>query len=411
MAFVQYATNILTFLVCVLGTEAELPDHALIPAIRPNFTQLAEQVGLPCEEVQVTTEDGYILDMFHIPGNKSHPVLLQSGNFGSSDDYMIRGNTSLPYVLWEAGYDVWVGNVRGCRYGRRHVSFDPDLDDEFWDFSFHEFAVYDTSAMIDYILNRTEAKTLSSIGWSYGTAVNYILGAEKPEYNDLIDCIISLAPIAYLHHSIPFEALIPVAPLGFDAVILTDKNEIMGENSTEIALLRDSCSTPIVAHETCLKAMDVTFGFNPEQIEVEFAPKIFQHYPSSTSRKNLMHEFQTLTTKRFAQYDYGPEENKIIYGSEEPKEYDLSKNKINIFLISGKNDQASKLGDVALLKPKLPNVVEHIILKPEKFCHLDFVCGKDTHKNLYKPIILPILKKYNNNIKQKAKKPKSKKLI
>ncbi len=40
-------------------------------------------------------------------------------------------------MLADAGYDVWLGAVRGNTYGRKHISLDPDVDaKQFWDFSY-----------------------------------------------------------------------------------------------------------------------------------------------------------------------------------------------------------------------------------------------------------------------------------
>ena len=62
---------------------------------------------------------------------------------------------SLGFVLADLGYDVWLGNNRGNAYSREHVNYNVD-DKEFWDFSFHEMAIYDLPANVDYIRNITQ---------------------------------------------------------------------------------------------------------------------------------------------------------------------------------------------------------------------------------------------------------------
>ncbi len=46
-------------------------------------------------------------------------------------------------MLANIGYDVWLGNNRGNKYSRSHISLNPDKDKNFWDFSFHEMGKYD----------------------------------------------------------------------------------------------------------------------------------------------------------------------------------------------------------------------------------------------------------------------------
>lgn len=64
------------------------------------------------------------------------------------------------------GYDVWLGNVRGNRFSRKHTSLDPDRDDTFWDWGWDEHAAFDIPSMVDKALSVSGADTLQYIGYS-----------------------------------------------------------------------------------------------------------------------------------------------------------------------------------------------------------------------------------------------------
>lgn len=54
-------------------------------------------------------------------------------------------------------YDVWMGNSRGNTYSRHHVSLSNN-DKKYWDFSFHEMAMHDIPAEIDFIYSHRKSE-------------------------------------------------------------------------------------------------------------------------------------------------------------------------------------------------------------------------------------------------------------
>ena len=58
--------------------------------------------------------------------------------------------------------------------------------------------VYDLPAEIDYILNRTDEKSVYYVGMSMGTTMFFVFASERPEYNDKIRLKIAEAPVVFM---------------------------------------------------------------------------------------------------------------------------------------------------------------------------------------------------------------------
>lgn len=183
-----------------------------------NITQLIDKYKYTVQELHVETEDGYILTMIRIKG-RGPPVLLMHGLLMSADDWVTAGpNDGLAYLLSSAGYDVWMGNARGNKHSRQHVSMSPETE-EFWNFSWDEIGRYDLPAMIDFVLNTTSKEKLAYIGHSQGTTAFFVMCSEKPEYNEKITTMIALAPLAWASHmKSPFVRM--AAPFNYYEIAL-----------------------------------------------------------------------------------------------------------------------------------------------------------------------------------------------
>ena len=69
---------------------------------------------------------------------------------------------------------MWIGNQRGNKYSRLHITKNPDniIDDlkagkkTFWDFSFAEIGKYDYPAMLSYITEQSGFEKVTVIAHS-----------------------------------------------------------------------------------------------------------------------------------------------------------------------------------------------------------------------------------------------------
>lgn len=369
-------------------TLKNIPEDGLF-----DFTRLARKYGHPATVHHVTTNDGYSLTLFNMPGDKNRPVLMQHGVFDSADGWILRGNRSLAVILADEGYDVWLSNHRGSKYSRVHKTLDPNTDAKFWDFSVHELGFYDLAANIDYVLNATGQSKVTLIGFSEGTTMSFVLGATRPEYNDKVKISISLAPIAYLHNTIgPLRFLILFGTF-LNEIIPKFINEIGGFHSVSKAMMNWICTQWASGYDLCFGGLvSPLIGPNTESIDVDFFYNIVAHVPAGTSKKNLIHFSQIGLCECLAAYDYGKEKNIQVYGTPAPPLYELEKVTMRAVMISGRNDRVSTIPDVQILCDKLPNVQEWKILEDPMYNHLDHMWAKDAFKVVY-PFVLETLAK------------------
>ncbi|XP_015112843.1 lipase member K isoform X2 [Diachasma alloeum] len=301
-----------------------------------NFTELVERHGYTAESHVVTTDDGYNIRIDRISGSPSSPeapgkpiVYLLHGIGVASEAWVLWDpNNSLAFLLADAGYDVWLANMRGTTNGRSHRTLNPDEDNEFWDFDLTTIATRDLPAQIDFILDRTGESKLTIIGHSMGTTLSYIFLSEKPEYNKSVNLVVSLAPIAYWHPK----------TLGLIRIL-----------------------------------MNASFHTVKEEIR-----HLLEYAPAGASLKMLYHYLQNVNSGGFHKYDYeSSAANLQHYGQRTPPEYNLRNVEAPVVLIYIKTDFFAPEISTRILEEHLPNVVVSEAVRDKDFIHSDFILHKN----------------------------------
>ncbi|XP_056635225.1 lipase 3-like [Diorhabda sublineata] len=368
-----------------------------------DLTKFVNGLGYQMETHNIDTEDGYKLECHRVSitkyANTDKPVvLLWHGFLGSSADFFHIGTgKSLPLRLADEGYDVWVGNNRGNSWGRQHKTLNPDTDEEFWDFSLDELALYDVSSTIDYILKITGNDRISFIGHSTGASQFFILTSTRPEYNEKIKVMAALAPVVYMNHTTNL-LLNFVNPVDYPAILAAEKSLNLTEILPHLKILNTGldlvCRIDKIK-ELCSAVLFFLTGFDKTQITQINVRNLFRSFPAGTSTKNLNHFLQLKLTGNFARYDYGKIKNLDIYDSIDPPSYNLSAISVPIGIYYGENDLIVSLVDTERLIEDLPNVIEDHIIDYKRFSHLGFLIADNTDDfvNYY---VINTLNKYND---------------
>ncbi|XP_050680680.1 lipase 3-like isoform X1 [Leptidea sinapis] len=364
------------------------------------YDEIIKDAGYSVETYDIVTNDGYILELIRIPygknGNSSlpkSPVLLMHGLSDSAIAYFQLGpEKSFAYNLADKGFDVWLGNARGVANSRRHISLDPDNEQEkfeFFDITWEDIGVVDMPAMIDFILEKTNQEKLHYIGHSQGGTVFLVLNSMRPEYNDKFISAHLLAGVGYMNNfpNLAIRTLGICIDLIYTVTKSAGKVEILGPNW--IKQLEDfaaynarngvngngnNCSRSNIGHI-------IDSIFNSKDLLPGAALKQFVHYG------------QNIRDRKFRRWNYGVF-NIFRYGRIAPPEYDLSKITVEMTMHYTVNDKLLDEQDVLAMVKDIPKAVARKIPR-ETFTHADFVIADDSKELVVDFIIEQLL---SNNL-------------
>ncbi|NWY19133.1 LICH hydrolase, partial [Aphelocoma coerulescens] len=355
--------------------------------------------GYPSEEYDVVTEDGYILQLNRIPHGRANagcqgarPVaLLQHGLLAEGSTWITNlPNSSLGFILADAGYDVWIGNSRGNTWSRRHLALSPKRD-EFWAFSFDEMAKYDLPAMISFIEQKTGQKQLYYIGHSQGTTIGFIAFSTMPQLAQKIKVFLALAPVTtVIFTQSPFRKLAFFSDYGLKEMFGT--RDFLPHTALGQLLLSRFC----ICSKVCKGILAMIFGFNWKNTNISRFDVYAGHSPAGSSVQNIIHWLQ-VSFPRAAM----PLAQCIIWcipaatpspsPQVGPPLYDVKDMEVPTAVWSAGLDCLADPRDTALLLPQVKNLVHHKLIP--HWNHMDFVLGLDATEVLYQEI-LDIMKKH-----------------
>ena len=178
-----------------------------------DLSYYARRVGLDVEEHGVETEDGFIINLYHVYDPRDHskrgtaaeggkkkpkfPVLLIHGLLQSSGSYCVNDDDSLAFYLCKAGFDVWLGNNR-CGFTPKHATLAYE-DPRLWCWNIRAMGVMDLHALTTRILGMTGFEKIGLICHSQGTtqALVALAKEQRPELGQKLTVFCALAPAAY----------------------------------------------------------------------------------------------------------------------------------------------------------------------------------------------------------------------
>eukprot|EP00826_Nyctotherus_ovalis_P034902 TRINITY_DN2948_c0_g1_i12.p1 TRINITY_DN2948_c0_g1~~TRINITY_DN2948_c0_g1_i12.p1 ORF type:complete len:404 (+),score=67.93 TRINITY_DN2948_c0_g1_i12:173-1384(+) len=319
----------LTLIAAKTNLRASSSSSFATPDYDKSVSEYIRSYGYPFEEHHATTQDGYILTLWRIPcrnstNDKCIPVYLQHGLLDTAFSFLYQSiEENLPIKLYNEGYDIWLGNVRGSRYSLGHTHLDSgNQHGPYWYFSYDEMAKYDLPAMLAYVKSITRAPKVKYICHSQGCALITALGALDPEFlGSMVNTTVALAPAVYLQFQSSITFILAEWANLINVYLKVGLNAfLVGKEWHEAIKLTGYLFPEFFMHTLYALAGPV----NKPSMPIDRVPVLAAHLPGGTSSFNMIHFVQASKSKVFKQLDFGREGNLEHYGTAEAPAYNMT---------------------------------------------------------------------------------------
>ena len=364
--------------ICFSITNEEIPYY---------YKDYIKSLGKILEEHEVITEDGYKLTLWHLTPNssvnKNKVVYFQHGFQCTSWVFFQLGKNSLPILLSNLGYDIWLGNSRGSLFSLDHVYLDSEqANGEYWEFSMDETVFYDLPSSIDYVIQTSGAKKVSYIGHSQGTTLFFMLYMHNPSYVEtFIDKYISLGTVPSISYSdfLPIKFLDKVYGLLEMSMPLT---KAISFSAGQRIILSNICKN---SPKICKTSFEAAASLIPtNRIKYETLFPFLYYYPGGTSSYSILQWSQIHQAKKLVYFNPDYSETK------EFKEYDINviRNwKIKSFIQRSDCDTFSSYEDVTELYNTIEDKSIIKLVDTPNYGHTDDLAAESAIDDVYIPVI------------------------
>jgi len=328
-----------------------LPQETLL-----TFEEQTTLHGYSVEKHHTTTSDGYLLSLFRIP-SKGPPVLLIHGLSNSANCFILNICGIPPaYILASAGYDVWLGNLRGTYLSRNHTYLSSDSP-EYWNYNVKELIEYDLPQMVHFVKQQTGYPKIAMLGHSQGAIAVLMALARQPHLSEEVSLAIAIGTPGGVSTTKSYYIRFLLSPLLHNFCWVTS-TQVLSDWSDDLFFAKFVSAFPKFSHWIIQDLYDIKivggdplhYGYYMHRLRggVNLQTLLYwkQYYNNKLQNPKL--------------YDFGKETNLEVYGSTEPPTVDFKDIQTKVAILNGKYDKAVPKEDSELLKKSInPKYLVH----------------------------------------------------